>query len=130
MSRAIDALVAEHAFGWTGLYRMDNVHGVAGWPGGKKAHMAPQVPPAYSTDPAASKQLRDRMRELGWNFEMRWMSGYNPWAQFWKRGSVAQIGESATEELAVALAALRALGVEVPTEEFNPLHPKETKSIP
>lgn len=66
--------------------------------------------PHYSTDPAASKALRDRLSQLGWNWDLG-QFGYIPSLfTFDLRKEQKRITESAeTEELAVALCALKAV---------------------
>lgn len=115
-NREIDALVAEKVF--------LKARCMCGLHVGDKAWTAftHEGLPCYSTDPAASKKLRDRMRDLGWWCQMRneWHPG-NPecWAGFTPHGATGWNGRpdhwtsGPTEEMAVALAALAALGVEV-----------------
>ena len=71
------------------------------------------------TDPRACKQLRERMRELGCDYELEVSSVGYVNAYFRRYDSIA-LNELAgewtgndTEERAVAIAALRAMGVEV-----------------
>lgn len=119
--REIDALIAEKVFDWAGLYRMNNVHGVAGWPDiNRKSYLAPEVVPAYSTNPAASDQLLDKMLALGWDYRVRQLSGYDPWVSLSRRGANgfqegnAIEGTGKTRQMAVAIASLAALRVKVP----------------
>lgn len=77
------------------------------------------VVPRYSTDPAASKQLRDKMWADGWWCQIRngWtLDDPKCWAGFTPHGVTGWNGrpdnwtEADTEEMAVALAALSAVG--------------------
>ena len=73
----------------------------------------------FSIDPAASKQLRDKMRELGWMHEsedvrqvaqdpLEHRSRFRKWGSNQSETAVAE-----TEMMADSLAALKALGVQV-----------------
>lgn len=79
--------------------------------------------PRYATDPAASKQLRDKMREDGWIVLMGGPEAKVPkfWCQvratYRKNTKGIFHRESDTEELAVALAALAAVGHPVESQE-------------
>lgn len=137
--REIDALVAEHVMGWTvkefsactasaylswneykylgtsihwiretGMYRVLDESKVG------CQHVA--IIPRYSTDPAACKQLRDRMRELGWSYTIKtfllWDDPHFECVFYGLRlGLEESVGTS--EETAVAIAALAALGIKV-----------------
>lgn len=113
--RQVDELVAEHAMGWSvrgsiyeseGRY-MGAYRGVA-----KDEDMLPWSP-SQSWD--AAGQVVERMRSLGWGIivgshettEFVW------WITFVKDG-VEHEGQADTFPLAVCLAALSALGVDVP----------------
>lgn len=151
-NREIDALVAENVMGWKWIPRNDGYgfllppdwrqmltkDGLSGWihtPScqttnliggffgkGELTDKAPYGGPRFSTDPAASKQLRDRMRELGYVVEIFNRVNGSTWC--WIHPGEDGLNESNpreipaissdTEEMAVALAALFALGVEVP----------------
>src|ERR1700722_3814939 len=73
----------------------------------------------YTTDPRASKMARDKMRADGWLYRIT-SHGWTPdattcSASFWTPTS-SSLGKASfgdTEMLAVALAALKAKGVEV-----------------
>lgn len=69
-------------------------------------------PPRYSTDPAASKKLLDRMAELWWYVRIESTPAGKHACCVWLNGKVF-IGRSDAREMAVALAAGRALGVEM-----------------
>ena len=80
--RELDALIAEKVFGspkpqdwlditWLGVIRGEWKVEVTNEPPGSMAWTARP----YSTNPAASKALRDRMRELGWMFRMVYSGG-------------------------------------------------------
>jgi hypothetical protein len=117
-NRAIDALIAERAMG----------HGVCSCD--HKKTKSPRFnadnglcltcnAPAlvrYSTDPADSKKLRDRMRELGWCYLIQLREGIGGYLCRFYRGNDYEEhdGTASTEELAIALAALSALGIEAP----------------
>lgn len=72
--------------------------------------------PLYTTDPAASYALRQKMREMGWLHAVRILDRRRACAQFWLRGSDPHTTKdqgdaiSPTEMLAVALACCAALG--------------------
>lgn len=76
--------------------------------------------PAYSTNPAASKQLRNKMRGLGWlcciqeNLHSFTATYFFPTDTPFDAQRNSPEVTHATEEMAVALAVLAALGVEVP----------------
>jgi hypothetical protein len=119
--RELDALVAEKLFGyqWThgSLYDLlapaDKLHAILGMNTiGRGENLAQNLNyvPDFTTDPWASKQVRERMRELGWMYIFHCEDvGYLCFL-FLKGGCVAEASAD-TEERAVALAALRALGV-------------------
>lgn len=132
-NQEIDALAVRHVFGveWD-----ESKCRVCGWsiasvlrpelgctPGNCSRRPAPKtradVAPLFTTDPVASKQLRDRMRGGGWMFEFvdSKLIGTDPItyvARFRRWGSGADGKATAdTEEMSVALAALATLGVEV-----------------
>ena len=75
-NREIDAMVATHVFGEP--IPLTEPDGIDGTPIGIwtpiDVYGGPSVwdCPKFSTDPAASKQLRDKMRKLGWNWNSRW----------------------------------------------------------
>lgn len=125
-NREIDALAAEHCMGrkvsWWSLH--PTLHGDEFLPDadGDCPNQEMLVDgewlyiERYSTDPAPSKQLRDRMRELGWQWGTRTAASGEYRCEFYKLPSTLDTyfeGFAATEEMAVALAALKALGIEV-----------------
>jgi hypothetical protein len=66
------------------------------------------VPPHYSTDPAAARQVREEMARQGYQWTLSCiMPEYR--MEFWLGGREVGVGEADTEELAVAKAALAAL---------------------
>lgn len=109
-NRAIDALIAERLMGVT-----SDAVGVEAWKVWRREPCTGEwIPNGFTTDPAASKQARDRMRGLGWSYRI-WLScGYEYAAAFLMLPSGSGEARAATEELAVALAALAALGIEAP----------------
>lgn len=132
-NREIDALVAEHAMGWWWgdeshwkrpdynciLYSPDHPRYKPEFVLSSPLDSPQLLPrmPHYSTDPAASKQLRDKMRELGWQWGIRTAAKGGFHCEIYKLPSTVDVyfeSFSATEEMAFALAALPALGVEVP----------------
>lgn len=74
------------------------------------------MPRAYSTDPVASKALRDKMRAEGWDYILQ--SSHGKYSVTLQHGygmeyQVLLVDCQDTEELAVAIAALKAKGVNV-----------------
>lgn len=67
--------------------------------------------PAYSTDPAASYALRQKMREMGFKFDQRDRFDGRVTSCFRSSHGIGQATEL-NEHTATCLAALRALGVE------------------
>ena len=123
-NREIDALVAEKVMGLQGV--TNRLLGLGVFRLEYGAGDTDEKVPAYSTDPAASKQLRDKMLELGWSYQIGYGKTNIESSAGWKitRGfecrlvnmeaDVTRVSATAdTEELAVALAALEAVGVEV-----------------
>lgn len=141
--REIDALVAGHIFGWKWVVNVDhNFTHLTDWakdvsgcrflrdstfrPHELQAFATGSEPigrtvvggyteiyPRYSTDPAASKQLRDKMRADGWRFTMYDQKDSMVFAQFIRNddhGFLTPCESADTEEMAVALAALAAVG--------------------
>lgn len=114
-SRELDARIAERLFGWE--------HHVAKLPAGDlHCWRLPEVPgqpgrvlklledlPAFSTDIACAWRVVERMRELGYDFELhrhRMLSG----ARFSKPRLEPELRSSKTDPHAICLAALEALG--------------------
>jgi hypothetical protein len=62
--------------------------------------------PYYSINAAASKELRDRMRELGWKYRLEF--GAEGYLAAFSQDDGFRFHEGETEEMAAALAALRA----------------------
>lgn len=126
-NREIDAAVDLHAFGRT----WDEMRcRVCGWPvkqsvgegctaGSCSMRPAPSTradePAHYSTDPAASDKLLDRMRELGWDSSIHAPARKESLVtcQMW-RGDDEGNGSDSSRHTAIAKAALVALGVEAP----------------
>ena len=120
--REIDALIAEKIMEWS---RYEEAF-TEKWPiyNGwyNPANQQFQEPkfgtlPQFSTDPSASKQLRDRLRELGFDYSLGLTTDLltnlkhygcllDDKEGLWK-------ATANTEEMAVALASLKAFGVEV-----------------
>lgn len=82
------------------------------------------IPREFSTDPAASKQLEDRLHQLGWNIILRRPAEYGCAAEVYcnygpcdLHGNTKHEGHGAeakgpTTQSALALAALKVFGVE------------------
>lgn len=132
-NRAIDALVAEHAMGWKwyrfGKSRFLRPDGSWATLNRRLADMTEDTPDdtgypqgQFSTDPAASKQLRDNMRELGWMPFMKYFQNLEDesgrivvMAGFRRFGTTEEYtAKDKSEEPAWSLAALSALGIEAP----------------
>lgn len=115
--RAIDALIAEHCMG-----SFPTGKGSEFWRCYKQdAFTGEWHAPPYSADPAASKQARDKMRELGWAYSVDWlpedMTGSpGVFCACFSRSSVKTVhpANADAEQLAVALAILAALNVTLP----------------
>lgn len=119
MSLAIDALVAENVFGW---HRDETAARCEAWIWRDKEGLGLKYIHSWhpSTDPIDSKMLRWKMRHLGWNYRITVQIIGRVDATF-QRGTHSENWgyaehESDTEEMAVALAALAAFGIEAPTE--------------
>lgn len=107
-NREIDALIAEKAIGGEIFYETDQ--------GMEIPNLRIDGKVFYNwnplTDPAASKQLRDKMRADGWNYSLHTESPIF-WCSFISFDGRGFIEDADTEEMAVALAALKAKGVEL-----------------
>jgi len=88
--RALNRFLAEHAMG----YRMDGNNSIG-------------FPRHYSTDPAASDALLDKMTELGWNWEIHGKERFF-FAKFAK-GRAAGSASMETKHLTIAAACKSAL---------------------
>lgn len=115
--RDIDALVAEHCMGWRVHFRNTAHYVLASEEG--TTYQSPQASVNSwhpSTDPAASKQLRDKMHWEGWYYCIRLCDAFSGgdgklYCHFYKHDRDVSGEEWAdTEEMAVALAALSAVG--------------------
>lgn len=135
---ALDAFLAEHAFGWmwwvntpkpevtptpswaiTGVRFLrepgySNASGLQAPAKGDEPIGAGQYDheyPHYSTDTVASKALRDRMRELGWSYRVSGCGteGVSFGCRM-SRNAECWFRSSESEELAIAQAAYKALG--------------------
>lgn len=76
------------------------------------------LPPRYSTDPAACQQVKDKMRADGWSFGQNDLPKERRILAMWDHpdhGNVS-IAKHELELMAVCIAALRALGVKVSDE--------------
>lgn len=128
----IDALVAEHIDGWRWVVDDESPyrflapvdHKPTWWSFAKgtepigKVHSTPTIP-RYSTDPAASKALRDKMRAEGYGYTIDFAPD-NSGTPLIMRASFHRSHEDElwwadadAEERAVSIAALRAKGIEV-----------------
>ncbi len=128
--REIDALIATHVFGIPEpprseapnhhLSRRWHASGYWRWEWLDRDGNGLWIPAPFCTGPAATKRLRDRMRELGWRYRILSWDAIDGWRfQCWfgtQRDARDTPGdaEADTEEMAVALAALRALGIPDP----------------
>lgn len=103
-NREIDALVHQHAMGNQPLAADMIRRGYT------------QTVPRYSTDPAASDQLLDRMAELGWMSILISAAADQHTCVFHRDEPKGSMGfaQSDTRQGSISLTALRALGVEVP----------------
>lgn len=121
-NREIDALIAENVMGHPKPKQLPNVIYNRMRVGGWELSLITCSPPLwkalpYSTDPVASKALRDRMRELGWALVMSSSLPLKYFVEFSKVVDNTWVGArtyqslSDTEEMAVVLAALAALGI-------------------
>lgn len=117
--RELDALVAEHVMGWEKDATHPNLRG-SGWWKEPDGSFNCELP-AYSTDPAASKLVRERMGELGYWCRLQtpfekdsgeFFAGFTEHSFTGWNGRPDNQAGADTEELAVALAAIRAMGVE------------------
>lgn len=105
----IDALCAEKVLGWhsgdgLGSAWFDDSGTFQGWKGGR----------LFSTDPVASKQLRDKMRADGWNWILIDRLTTQNTAEYIAviyKGEISRYALADTEEIALALAALKTVGV-------------------
>lgn len=130
-NREIDALIAEKVMGWKWFQGSGNNDLLD--PGRERAALAlgmlpgrnpergttPSRLPHYSTDSVESNQLVNAMRERGYAYSITDdREDMRIEARFRKRGMALScslfIALEETREMAVALAALRAIGVELP----------------
>lgn len=131
-ARELDALVAERLMDY-GYFRFTRPDGSSFEQLGPLASFTPEFlermngeriesgaddmdsAPHFSTDPAASKQLRDTMRAEGWSLLVRLPGAtkpfFKPSAEYFGNDLKDATAAADTEERAVALAALRAKGV-------------------
>ncbi len=88
-----------------------------GWPPDENGYASVEPVQFYSTDSGASKRLRKKMTEMGWNYRLAGQitGRFNATFQRGTHRNGRGYGEyeSDAEELSFALAALTALGVEV-----------------
>lgn len=134
--REIDALVAEHCMGSPKPAEAPAHRGYLGAPHGVWEAGISSVPvgsmdwfpPFYSTDPAASKQLKDKLWADGWRWLVQALSNDRYVARFWRirledegndETSTIVEGEAYddAELMAVALAALSAKGHPIKEEQ-------------
>ena len=108
-AREIDALVAENIFDSHG------VEGKCGVCGFEYTGVVDHCRPAFSTCPAASKQLRDKMRADGIAYALECHGWKDPSTVYTMNvhllNGSSLYTDADTEERAVALAALKAKGV-------------------
>lgn len=120
-SRELDALVAEKVMGWT--------------PRGPHPIFASRVfatghsdtfAPYFSSDVLAAWQVVQKMRELGWWMRLQspfesddstWNAGFTAHSCTGWNGRPDHSGQGDTAPLAICLASLKALGVELPANE-------------
>lgn len=117
--RELDALCAQDVMGWT-MHPQRERFPDRGWPQDADATCMRQFRggisvPKYSTDPAASRDLRRKMEERGWAWEVRGGHGKFFSAFHWKKDWDSEIYtihhfRSDNEERTVAIAALLAVG--------------------
>lgn len=123
--REIDTLIAEKIMGWK-WYRLGDIkilRPTDGWTAKKQPLADGTETPfedniaqgKYSTDPAASKQLRDHMRALGWRYRITCNeSGSDVVLQKGQHSGGGYFeAHSDTDESAFALAAISAVGTPV-----------------
>ena len=111
-SREIDALIAEKVMGLNPSQDADDYWEYL------NAEKQWRDVPEFSTDSAASKQLRDKMRADGWGYRIVSHALLEPLSYSCSfiaptDSSFGKVVWADTEEMAVALAALKATGVEV-----------------
>lgn len=121
MSRAIDAAVAAKVMGWKFPVSADRGH-----PHGVQDHWKdcenntiylPDQLPYFSTDIAAAWQVVEKMKSFGWRVAIedcvnRYRVNYSRGVTWEWRNNI----EHVSVPLAICLAALRALNVELPKE--------------
>ncbi len=112
-NRELDALIAEHVMG-SSICRCDPQRPTPRFnPDTGLCETCGNGPiQAYSTSPFASKQIRDKMREEGWTYEIAWRGDYCC-AKFNHSTYDEGHADADTEERAVALATLKTKGVPV-----------------
>lgn len=112
-NREIDALIATKVMGWTPDAQHPNLRGLGWWEDSLGSYTCEL--PKFSTDPTASKQLRDKMRADGYRFTLWDIPATESLRVRCTIVKSILDGEtwqqvSDTEEMAVALAALKAVG--------------------
>ncbi len=132
MSRELDALIAEHVMGWTKRISADHTGSpikalraigvIYAWKDAKKKEQGLDVP-RYSTDIAAAWMVVDRMRTHVPDYRALRMEsvplGYTV-AFYSHKNPLNRVGAfvaAETAPLAICLAALKALNIEIPVEE-------------
>lgn len=125
----LDALVAERVMGWRDVWAPGGRGVLVGTDPQGNQHQT-GIPP-YSIDIAAAWQVVDKMQALGWNFQLHspgasvWCDGCETWSQWgatfqkdrarFNSGSpLDDDNETKGPAHAIVLAALKAVGVEVP----------------
>lgn len=141
-NREIDVLVAEHCMGWVWRTRKNDTlswlfpphaierqtrggeypcvelgpSGIVG-PFHKEevfgSHRQSGTIPRYSTDPTASKQLRDKRRAEGWNIMMFDECGRIRVTMYRPADKIDYAAVSDTEEMSVAFATLATVGIQL-----------------
>ncbi len=129
--REIDALVAEHCMGWKRIEGKDAIVAAGHAPAGSSPdyhHVRVWVNdlnsrqacdecgsmPEFSTEPVASKQLRDKMRDDGFDYEIEVSAALGISVKLKiPNDPDCFVCTGSTEERAFALTALRAKGVDL-----------------
>jgi hypothetical protein len=116
MNREIDALVAEHIFGWGEVTFNAEINAATGRTpsrtGGMDGRGFAWIP-RYSEDIAAAWEVVERMRGEGWSFELLYLKTISKW--LCKINGFYDTADTAP--MAIALAALKAKGVETEGRE-------------
>jgi hypothetical protein len=119
----INKLVTAHIFGTGTFRRFKDSNGPLFVPYGSEVNLQvsdlKDFVPDFCTGPVACRKLKLKMRDQGWLYAIRVFECGEVGVQFWKNGddphtaNMFNAANAQTEEMAVALAALRAYGVPV-----------------